>query len=108
MNDLRGRVAIVTGASSGLGARVATVLAEAGADVLAAGRRLDRLEELAAANPTIHAVKADVTDGEERGKLVAEAVDGFGRLDVLVNNAGAGSGGPAEQADLEVFRTVLR
>jgi hypothetical protein len=108
MTDLRGRVAIVTGASSGLGARFATVLAEAGAEVLAAARRLDRLEELAAAHPAIHPVQADVTDGEERRKLVAEAVDRFGRLDVLVNNAGAGSGGPSEQAQLDVFRAVLR
>ena len=108
MTDLHGRVAIVTGASSGLGARFATVLAEAGAIVLAAARRHDRLEELAAAYPAIHPVQADVTDGEERHKLVAQAVDRFGRLDVLVNNAGAGSGGPDAQADLEVFRTVLR
>ena len=108
MTDLRDRVAIVTGASSGLGARFATVLAEAGAEVVAAARRLDRLEELAAAYPAIHPVQADVTDEDDRRRLVAAAVDGFGRVDVLVNNAGAGSGGPDEQANLDVFRSVLR
>jgi NAD(P)-dependent dehydrogenase (short-subunit alcohol dehydrogenase family) len=104
---LNDRVAIVTGASSGLGARFATVLAEAGAEVIAAARRLERLEELAAANPAIHPVQADVTDDDDRRRLVATATDRFGRLDVLVNNAGAGSG-DREQSDLDVFRSVLR
>jgi NAD(P)-dependent dehydrogenase (short-subunit alcohol dehydrogenase family) len=105
---LADRVAIVTGASSGLGARFATVLADAGAEVVAGARRLDRLEELAASNPRIHPVQADVTDDDDRRRLVATATDRFGRLDVLVNNAGAGSGGPTEQADVNVFRSVLR
>ena len=77
MTDLRDRVAIVTGASSGLGARFATVLAEAGAEVVAAARRLDRLEELAAAYPAIHPVQADVTDEDDRRRLVAAAVERF-------------------------------
>jgi len=105
---LRDRVAVVTGASSGLGARFAVVLAEAGAEVVAAARRLDRLEELAAANPAIHPVQADVTDEGDRRRLLATAADRFGRLDVLVNNAGGGSGGQGEQASLDVFRSVLR
>jgi NAD(P)-dependent dehydrogenase (short-subunit alcohol dehydrogenase family) len=105
---LADRVAIVTGASSGLGARFATVLAESGAQVVAAARRLERLEELAASHPGIHPVQADVTDDGDRRRLVAATMDRFGSLDVLVNNAGAGSGGPDEQADLDVFRSVLR
>ena len=60
MNVLENRVAIVTGASSGLGARFASVLAGAGAEVVASARRLDRLEELGESGPTIHAVQADV------------------------------------------------
>jgi len=106
--SLVGRVAIVTGASSGLGARFAVVLAEAGAEVVAAARRLDRLEELAGMNPRIHPVQADVTDEDDRSRLVAAATERFGRLDVLVNNAGAGSGGEGEQADVAVFRSILR
>jgi NAD(P)-dependent dehydrogenase (short-subunit alcohol dehydrogenase family) len=105
---LTDQVAIVTGASSGLGARFTTVLADAGAQVVAAARRLERLEELAASNPGIHPVQADVTDDDDRRRLVGTAIERFGRLDVLVNNAGAGSGGAAEQADLDVFRSVLR
>jgi NAD(P)-dependent dehydrogenase (short-subunit alcohol dehydrogenase family) len=106
--SLEDRVAIVTGASSGLGARFASVLAGAGAEVVAAARRLDRLEQLATGNPLIHPVQADVTDEADRRNLVAAAVDRFGRVDVLVNNAGGGSGGDGEQASLDVFRSVLR
>ena len=107
MNSLANRVAIVTGASSGLGARFASVLAGAGAEVVASARRLDRLEELGESSPTIHPVQADVTVEEDRRRLVATTLERFGRLDVLVNNAGMGSGGPEEQAKLDVFRSVL-
>ena len=107
MNALANRVAIVTGASSGLGARFASVLAGAGAEVIASARRLDRLEELGESHSTIHPVQADVTVEEDRRRLVATTLERFGRLDVLVNNAGMGSGGPEEQAKLDVFRSVL-
>src|SRR3954453_19286983 len=105
--DLTGRVAIVTGASSGLGARFATVLADAGAQVVAAPRRLARLPRLAA-GPRIEPVQCDVTDDDDRARLVATTLDRFGRVDVCVNNAGASSGGPEQQATLDAFRSVLR
>ena len=106
--SLDGRTAVVTGASSGLGARFAAVLAEAGADVVAAARRIDRLEELAAAHPAIHPFACDVTadDGPER--LVRETLERFGRVDVCVNNAGISSGGAERQATTDGFRAVLR
>jgi NAD(P)-dependent dehydrogenase (short-subunit alcohol dehydrogenase family) len=104
---LAGRVAIVTGASSGLGARFATVLAEAGARVVACARRVERLEELAAGNPSIHAVACDVTDDAARRSLVETTLERFGRVDVCVNNAGVSSGGDERQASLEGFRSVL-
>jgi NAD(P)-dependent dehydrogenase (short-subunit alcohol dehydrogenase family) len=100
--------AIVTGASSGLGARFATVLADAGAEVVAAARRADRLEALAAWHPRIHAVACDVTDDGDRERLVATTLERFGRVDVCVNNAGASSGGPEAQATVDAFRGVLR
>jgi NAD(P)-dependent dehydrogenase (short-subunit alcohol dehydrogenase family) len=100
--------AIVTGASSGLGARFATVLADAGAEVVAAARRADRLEALAAGHPRIHAVACDVTDDGDRERLVATTLERFGRVDVCVNNAGASSGGPEAQATVDAFRGVLR
>ena len=105
---LTDRVAIVTGASSGLGARFATVLAEAGAQVVAAARGLDRLDELARTHPAVHAVRCDVTDDDDRAQLVAAALERFGRIDVCVNNAGVSSGGPERQATLDAFRAVMR
>lgn len=107
-STLAGRTAIVTGASSGLGARFATVLAGAGAEVVAAARRVDRLEALAAGHPRIHAVACDVTDDGERDRLVTTTLERFGRVDVCVNNAGASSGGPEAQATVDAFRGVLR
>src|SRR5690242_7541531 len=95
---LAGRAAIVTGASSGLGARFATVLADAGAGVVATARRAERLEALAAGSPRIHAFAGDITNDDDRRGLVATALERFGRIDVCVNNAGASSGGPEAQA----------
>jgi NAD(P)-dependent dehydrogenase (short-subunit alcohol dehydrogenase family) len=105
---LADRVAIVTGASSGLGARFATVLADAGAGVVAAARRLERLEELAQAYPSIHPCRCDVAEADDRQHLVDDALERFGRVDVCVNNAGVSSGGPERQATVEAFRAVLR
>lgn len=102
------RVAIVTGASSGLGARFAMVLADAGATVVAAARRVDRLETLGRSHTHIHAVGCDVTDDADRERLVETTLERFGRVDVCVNNAGASSGGPERQASLDTFRSVLR
>jgi hypothetical protein len=108
MQTLADRVAIVTGASSGLGARFAEVLAEAGAAVVAAARRIERLEELAQAHPGVHPLACDVTADDDRERLVATALERFGRIDVCVNNAGVSSGGPDRQATLDGFRSVMR
>jgi NAD(P)-dependent dehydrogenase (short-subunit alcohol dehydrogenase family) len=105
---LDGRVAILTGASSGLGARFVTVLAAAGAQVLACARRLEPIQALAASEPSIHPVRCDVTVEADRIELVRTALDRFGRIDVCVNNAGTSSGGPMRQAELQVFQDVLR
>ena len=105
---LDGRVAILTGASSGLGARFVTVLAEAGAEVVACARRLEPIEALTASNPSIHPIRCDVTADAERTELVGTALDRFGRIDVLVNNAGVSSGGAERQAELQSFQDVLR
>ena len=105
---LADRVAIVTGASSGLGARFAQALAAAGAQVVACGRRLERLEELASALPSVLPFRADVTRDEDRVRLVQTALERFGRIDVCVNNAGASSGGPERQGALDAFQAVLR
>ena len=104
------RVAIVTGASSGLGARFAEVLAAAGARVLLAGRREERLAELAGRlhdeGAEVLPVRCDVTRSEDAERLVATALDTFGALDVLVNNAGVA---PAEEEteSVDAFRRVI-
>lgn len=106
--SITGRRIIVTGASSGLGAHAVRHLAGLGADVVAAARRADRLEELVAelagAPGRVVPVVADVTVAEDVRALVAAAIDRLGGIDVLVNNAGSEVQGPLEvlaEADLE-------
>jgi NAD(P)-dependent dehydrogenase (short-subunit alcohol dehydrogenase family) len=108
---LDGKVAIVTGASSGLGAAFALGLAEAGADVAVCARRVQRLEETAeqvrALGRRCLAVPADVAQPEDCARVVEETVRELGRLDVLVNNAGIGTAAPATREAPEDFRRVI-
>ena len=105
--DFTGQVAVVTGASSGLGERFARVLAAAGGSVIAVARRTDRLQALAATQERVSAVTADVTNDDDVERIVQTALDQFGRIDVLVNNAGMGSPAPAVDEDLASFRYTL-
>ena len=95
MFRLDGKTVLITGASSGIGANLARVAAEAGANVVAAARRVDRLNDLVASvvtrRGTIRAVALDVTDAAS----VADALSRIGPVDVLVNNAGISGTGPA-------------
>jgi NAD(P)-dependent dehydrogenase (short-subunit alcohol dehydrogenase family) len=100
---LDGKVAVVTGASTGLGARFARVLAEAGAEVVVTARREDRLRELAAEIGG-RAVPGDITREEDRLRL-SEAVGD--RIDILVNNAGIGTGGRPEDYSVDDFRRTF-
>src|SRR3954453_20947545 len=104
---LDGRVAIVTGASSGLGARFARVLTAAGAKVVLVPRRLDRLEALAGELDDALPVRCDLSKPEELDDVVARALDRYGRIDVLVNNAGAVDVAPALEEPLEKFTDVI-
>jgi len=108
---LDGRVAIVTGASSGLGVAFATALAEAGADVVLAARRADRLEATRAAVERAGrrglAVRTDVSLPGDCHRLVEAAIEAFGHVDVLVNNAGVGTAVPATRETPEEFRQVI-
>ena len=105
--SLSGQVAIVTGASSGLGARFARVLHAAGATVVLTARRLDRLEALAAELPGAIAVRCDVAESTYREALIAHVIATCGRVDVLVNNAGIGMPNSIENETLEDFRQVM-
>jgi NAD(P)-dependent dehydrogenase (short-subunit alcohol dehydrogenase family) len=104
---LDGRVAIVTGASSGLGVRFARVLSAAGATVVLAARREERIAALAEELPGAVAVRTDVAEPAQRETLIAAALDRCGSIDVLVNNAGIGHMVPIEQESLEVFRQAM-
>ncbi len=111
MGRLQGKVAIVTGASSGIGVAFAQSLAEAGADVVLGARRVDKLADTAklveGAGRRALAVATDVADPEQCQALVDAAMAEFGRVDVLVNNAGIGTAVPATRETPEAFRAVI-
>jgi 3-oxoacyl-[acyl-carrier protein] reductase len=100
LNDLTGTVVAITGASAGIGRATAVLLAEAGASVVLAARRVDRLAGLVEqiGPDRALAVPTDVRDPEQCRRLVAEAVERFGRLDTMVANAGIGMYGGIEDA----------
>lgn len=104
---LDGRVAVVTGASSGLGERFARVLAAAGAAVVVAARRGERIERLADELPDSAAVVTDLLDEASLAALVDAALNRYGRIDVLVNNAGITDLRPALEEPPERFREVI-
>ena len=109
--SLDGKVAIVTGASSGLGVAFATGFAEAGADIAICARREDRLQgtraQVEALGRRCVAVRADVSLPEDCERVVAETVAGLGRVDVLINNAGVGTAVPATREAPDEFRRVI-
>lgn len=106
--SLEGRVAVVTGASSGLGARFAQVLHAAGATVVLTARRTDRLDALADdLGDRVLVVPADVSSATDRDELVDAALDELGAIDVLVNNAGLGRTAPAEDETLDDWSDVV-
>jgi NADP-dependent 3-hydroxy acid dehydrogenase YdfG len=110
-SKLTGTVALVTGASSGIGAATARRLAEQGASVALVARRKDRLEALAAeieqAGGTATVVQADITDRIQAEAAVQQVLDRFGRLDTLVNNAGLMLLGPVVGADAEEWDRMI-
>jgi NADP-dependent 3-hydroxy acid dehydrogenase YdfG len=110
-SPLEGSVALITGASSGIGEATARALAAQGAKVAVAARRLERLERLAAEiggeGHTALAIEADVTDSEQAIAMVGRTVDELGGLDVVVNNAGVMLLGPIEDAPTEEWERMI-
>ncbi len=109
--DLSGRVALVTGASSGLGAQFARVLAKAGAGVALAGRRVERLKtlraEIEAEGGDAHVVPLDVTDHDSIKAAVAHTETEMGTIDILVNNSGVASSQKLVEVTPEDFDTIF-
>lgn len=109
MTSLQGRVCVVTGASGGIGEATARALAAAGATVVLAARRIERLEAIAEEiGVSASAVACDVAEVEQVRALVASVEGDHGRCDVLVNNAGVPGGGSFVEADLERLELVAR
>jgi NAD(P)-dependent dehydrogenase (short-subunit alcohol dehydrogenase family) len=105
------KVVVVTGASSGLGVSFAQAFAEAGADVLLAARRADKMQETAAlveaAGRRARCVVTDVAVPEQCSALIDAAMETFGHVDVLINNAGVGTAHPATRETPDQFRSVI-
>lgn len=108
---LDGRVTVVTGASSGLGVAFARAFAEAGSDVVLAARRVDKLQHTAemlcdtGREPLV--IATDIADPAQAQLMVDAAMSRFGRVDVLINNAGVGTARPAIRETPEEFREVI-
>ena len=108
---LDGKVAVITGASSGLGVAFAEGLAEAGADIAICARRVEKLEQtrsrVEATGRRCIAVPADVAKPEDCQRFVDAAVSELGRVDILINNAGVGTAAPATREQPDEFRKVI-
>jgi len=109
--DLTGKVAVVTGGSSGLGVQLAKALASQGADIAVVARRIDRLntvsEEIKAMGRKCLPVKCDVTKDSDITSAVNATIDYYGKIDILVNCAGMGLPSPAEQISSEDWKKVI-
>lgn len=110
--DLTGQVALVTGCSTGLGVQMAKALASQGAKIAALARRQNLLDEVVAELTKEYGTEAvgiscDITDTESVGRAVGEIMDRFGRIDILINNAGTGAVAPAEDITDEQFENEL-
>ena len=111
--DLTGRVAIVTGCSTGLGVQMAKALANNGATICALARRQNLLDEVCADITAAYGVKAkgyacDITDTARVDAVVDEILKDFGRIDIVINNAGTGAVAPAEDITDEQFEQEMR
>jgi len=105
---VRDKVAIVTGASSGIGLATARLLTERGAKVALVARSLNKLEALSRELPGSFVAPADMTVEEEVRKMVARALDHYGHIDILVNCAGRGYDAPVEHIDVDTLRAIFQ
>lgn len=105
--EVNGKIAVVTGASAGIGVATAKLLSSKGAKLALVARSKDKLGKLAKQLPDAIAVVADVSKVDDVKRMVKQAYDHFGRIDILVNNAGQGYDAPVEKIDPAVFRSLF-
>src|ERR1051325_10519942 len=110
-NNIAGKVVVVTGASSGLGEATARLLSAQGAKVVLGARRIDRLqslaEELEGSGGKALAIATDVTDYDQVKRLVDAAVQAYGRIDVIINNAGLMPSSPLERLKIDDWNRMI-
>jgi len=104
---LKDKVAIITGGGAGIGLATAQMLSARGAKVLITGRQIGPLEQIASNDPNIKAFMADVTDPDSATRTVAAALEHWGRLDIIVNNAGSGSIQPLANANAKSINDIF-
>ena len=111
MKKLEGKIALVTGASQGIGVGIAQGLASEGASLVLTARNAEKLsqnaEELSKAGTTVLAIPADVSDEAQVREVFRQTMERFGRLDLLVNNAGVFDGGPVDELSVEAWDRVM-
>ncbi|HUO56426.1 MAG TPA: SDR family NAD(P)-dependent oxidoreductase [Candidatus Paceibacterota bacterium] len=105
--EIRGKVAIVTGASSGIGLALAKRLAEGGATVVLAARSVEKLQKIQKELPRSLAVPVDLSNFTDIRYLVERTKEYFGRIDILINNAGQGMRASVEEIDLHDYRAIM-
>jgi short-subunit dehydrogenase len=105
--DVRDKIVIVTGASSGIGLATARLLAERGARVVLVSRSREKLEKLSRNIPLSIAIGADMTKLPDIEKLIEQTQQRLGRIDILINNAGQGYDSPVEKIDIETFHYIF-
>ena len=105
--NIKGKVAIITGASSGIGMATAKLLAKKGAGVTLVARSKEKLEQLSKKLPNSLVIQADMTKAAEIKAMIKKVAGHFGRIDILVNNAGQGYDASIEDIDIDVFRKLF-
>lgn len=105
--EVKGKVVIITGASSGIGLATARLLSKQGAKLALAARSKEKLEELSRELPNSIAVPTDMTKIAEIKRMVKRTVEQFGRIDILINNAGQGYDAFAEKTDIKLFHCIF-
>jgi short-subunit dehydrogenase len=105
--EIKGSIVIVTGASQGIGHATAELLAKQGATVVLAARSADELRVLAKGLPSALVIPTDMRNPGDVKKMISETVEKFGRVDILINNAGQGMYGPVEGIDIDKYKEMM-